>query len=149
MKKDRKKRDTLLQKTIKESMFLTEILIGDEDRENALLIRFYREELYGRDAKEGEAGTPAEEDGQTSAEEEWQKEEFYIRLLMLLHRTLHPGGNAEEERASAEAVYLLTEEEEKGLRMADTLIRQYYRDRRASFIPDKVRISRIRDAIAA
>ena len=148
MGKDRKEKDTLYDRTIGESMFLAEVLIGDAAREDALLTRFYREELYGHDAKEGRTSF-AKDSGRTPAEEERQKEELYIRLLMMVHRTLHPGGNAEEERASAEAVYLLTEEEDPGLRKADTLIRQYYRDRRASFIPDKARISRIRDAIAA
>ena len=145
--KNSKKYADFLEETIHESMFLAEILIGDEELEDALLIRFYREELYGHEATKRRSRAPAKDGGQT-AEEKRQREEFYLRLLMLVHRTLHPGGTAAEERVSAEAAYLLTEEEEKGLQKTDPLIRQYYRDRRASFVPDRTRIRRIRSAIA-
>ena len=125
---DAKSQLHLYDKTITEALFLCAEMIGNEGEEDALLADF-----YGRLCGES-AAFPMTDEAVIAA------------LIPVIHAHLKLrrgfGNDPPQERAVTGS-----EADPEGMRQTDSLITEYYRERRAHFVPSPLRIRRLRHRI--
>lgn len=128
---DTKSQLHLYDKTITEALFLCAEMIGNEAEEDALLVEFYRQIRRGNPLL-------------------WMTEDTEEQVIAALlpaihaHLMLRRGfGNDPPDESLVTGAGTAPE----GMKKADGLIAEYYRERRAHYVPSRQRIRRLRQRI--